>query len=356
MRVFRQRKYTNYFGYTNIYSDFFVAGGSRPLSRFVGLDDAPFRFADEAHEVVAFGAPGHLPFDLVAAVHVVQSALEQDAAGIVDLGDAFRREAAAREADLVDAGEAQRVVADDDVGGQVLTEERAALNHRVRTDVGPLVDGRMAADHDPVADMHLARERNAVGDDATAADHAVVAYVHVGHQQVAVADTRGAGRGRAAADGDVFADVVVVADFAEGFLARELEVLRQARNRGGGVDPAAFADARAVVDHGAGADPAAVADHDVARDAGERFDDDVVAQLRVGVDVCQLADHGYFTFLFLTIWAIIWASHASVSPTNALPSTTATPRRMGSSSWISNCSVSPGTTLRLNFTLSIFMK
>jgi len=136
-------------------------------------------------------------------------------------------------------------------------------------------------------------------------DHAVVAYVHVGNQQVAVADARGAGRGRAAADGDVFADVVVVADLAEGFLARELEVLRQARNRGGGVDPAAFADARAVVDHGAGADPAAVADHDVARDARERFDDDVVAQLRVGVDVCQLADHGYFTFLFLTIWAII---------------------------------------------------
>ena len=117
---------------------------------------------------------------------------------------------------FVDAGEAQRIVADDDVGREVLTEERAALNHRVRTDVGPLVDGRMAADHDPVADMHLARERNAVGDDATAADHAVVAYVHVGHQQVAVADARGAGRGRAAADGDVFADVVVVADLAEG--------------------------------------------------------------------------------------------------------------------------------------------
>ena len=43
--------------------------------------------------------------------------MEQDAAGVVDLGDALGREPAARKPDLVDARETQRVVAHDHVGG-----------------------------------------------------------------------------------------------------------------------------------------------------------------------------------------------------------------------------------------------
>ena len=213
----------------------------------------------------------------------------------------------------------------------------------------------MAADDHPVADVHFAGERHAVGDHAVAADDAVVPDVDVGHQQVFRADARGSGRGGSAADGHVLADVVVVADFAGGDFAGEFQVLRKACDRSGGVDAASLADARPVVDHGSGTDPAVVADHRVARDIGKWFHRDVGSEFGVGVDIGQVADH-FLYFLFLTTCAIITASQASVSPTNALASTRATPRRMGSSRWISNCSVSPGTTLRLNFTPSIFIK
>ena len=319
--VFRQRKYSEKIRYTNIYRKNFDARRASPrrnggpprkagpphaaprnggsllaAPRLVGFDDAAFRGADEPHERVALVALRHDALDLVAGGHVVQSALEEDAAGVVDLGDALLREAAARKSDLVDAGETERVVAHDDERRQVLPEQRAALDHRVFADVGPLVDGRVAADDHPVADVHLARERDAVGDDAVAAHHAVVADMGVGHQQVVRSYARRARGGRAAADGDVFADVVVVADLAHGLLAGELQVLRQTRHRGGRVDLAAAAEARSVVDHGAGTDPAAVADHDVGCDAGERFHRHVGPEPGFGVDVGKFAYHRRATF------------------------------------------------------------
>ena len=51
----------------------------------VGLDNAALRFADEPDESVAFGTLRNLFFDLLTAVQVVQAALEEDAAGVVNL-------------------------------------------------------------------------------------------------------------------------------------------------------------------------------------------------------------------------------------------------------------------------------
>ena len=115
--------------------------------------------------------------------------------------------------------------------------------------------------------------------------------------------------------------------------------------------PASFADARPVVDHGAGPDPAAVADHDVAGDIGERFHRNIVPDFGVGMDVCQIADHR-----LLVVFVFNDLGHQDGFACEGFAYTTATPRRMGSMRWISNWSVSPGTTLRLNFTPSIFMK
>ena len=173
--VFRHCKYNEKFRYTNIYTQNLLLFATR----FVGFDDAAFRGADEFEERIALGTLRNLLFDLVATVQVVQAALEEDAAGVVDLGDAFVRKAAARKPDLVDARETERVVAHDDVGREVLPQQRAALHHGVRPDVGPLVDGGVAADDHPVADVHFAGERHAVGDHAVAADDAVVPDVDV---------------------------------------------------------------------------------------------------------------------------------------------------------------------------------
>ena len=80
--VFRHCKYNEKFRYTNIYTKFLLLFGLG----FIGFDDSALRFADEFHQFVALGALRDLLFDLFAARHVVQSALEEDAAGVVNIG------------------------------------------------------------------------------------------------------------------------------------------------------------------------------------------------------------------------------------------------------------------------------
>ena len=58
----------------------------------------------------------------------------------------------------------------------------------------------------------VAAQEGAVGEDAAIADAAVVGDVAAGHEEVAAADDRLEGLRRAAVDGDVLAEDVVVAD------------------------------------------------------------------------------------------------------------------------------------------------
>ena len=64
----------------------------------------------------------------------------------------------------------------------------------------------------------------------------------------------------------------------------------------------------------------------------------------------------FFSYLFFTICAVNSASAAMVSPTKTRPAIVAMPRRRGPIIFTLKISVSPGTTLRRNFTLSIFRK
>ena len=152
-------------------------------------------------------------------------------------------------------------------------------------DAYPLVHGCMTADNGPVAHLDLARERNAVGDHAVAAHHVVVSDVDIGHQQVVAAHHRLAARRRSAGDGHALADVVVIADLGGRILSLELQILRQAGDRGSRMDLAPLADARTVIDNGPGADPAVVADDDVARHVSKRLYGHVPADLGIGMNV-----------------------------------------------------------------------
>ena len=78
-----------------------IAGGGLLPIRSVGLDDAALRGADEFEELVAVRTLRNRSLHLVAAVHVVQSALEEDAACLVDLVDALLREVAPAQSDFV---------------------------------------------------------------------------------------------------------------------------------------------------------------------------------------------------------------------------------------------------------------
>ena len=56
-------------------------------SRHVLLNDTSLRAADELDKLVALGSLGNLGLSLVTTRHVVELALEEDAAGVVDRCD-----------------------------------------------------------------------------------------------------------------------------------------------------------------------------------------------------------------------------------------------------------------------------
>ena len=217
----------------------------------------------------------------------------------MDLADALGGEAAAREPDLVDSGVVVLVRCGDE-WRYVFRYARHALHHGVVAYAHPLVYGRMAAYDHPVAYMYLAAERYAVDDDVVVTDDTVVRDVCVCHYEVVRADDGLALRGGAAADGDIFADLVIVAYFGCGDLALELHVLRRACYRCGHVDFASLAYAGAVIYCGRRPDPAVVAYDYVAGDVCEGFYRDVVPDLGVGMHVCQFADHALLFRFFVS--------------------------------------------------------
>ena len=130
----------------------------------------------------------------------------------------------------------------------------------------------------------MARKLTGVGEDGLAADLAVVREVHVGHHPILVAQARGPGiLRRAAVDGDVFADRIVVANLDPGRLARVLLVLRRRADRGEMPDAVAPPDARMAVEHHVSADPAALPHFDVLADHRIRANLDIRREARAAM-------------------------------------------------------------------------
>jgi hypothetical protein len=75
-------------------------------------------------------------------------------------------------------------------GGTSCAHVGLEADHRVRADVHELVHARQAADDGPVAHVHVAGQRDAVGEHRAVAQAHVVRDVHVGHDPV-VASRRG---------------------------------------------------------------------------------------------------------------------------------------------------------------------
>ena len=126
------------------------------------------------------------------------------------LADRRRAEAAAHQADRVDAEDPRRPVADRPRERQrVLGHDRVAADEGMPADAAELVHARAGADVGEVLDRDVAAERRHVAEDRVVADVAVVRDVHVGHEQVAVADRRhAAAAARAAMDRDELAEDV----------------------------------------------------------------------------------------------------------------------------------------------------
>ena len=89
----------------------------------------------------------------------------------------FIGEAAALEADEIEAAELGGVAVGDDEGGHVLDDLGAAPDHAVGADPAELVDAGEAGEDDEVFDRDVASEGGGVAEDAVISDHRIVGDV-----------------------------------------------------------------------------------------------------------------------------------------------------------------------------------
>src|SRR5260370_15575512 len=103
--------------------------------------------------------------------------------------------------------------------------------------------------------------------------------VAIHHEKVVAADDCFHRVGRAAMDGNVFAEQFVVADFERGRLVVEFDMLRTFAKAGAGINDVAAAKSHRAEEIRAGPDDAIVADDDRSVDYRQRADLDILAKL-----------------------------------------------------------------------------
>src|SRR5262249_34327954 len=129
-----------------------------------------------------------------------------------------------------------------------------------------------------VLDGHVSRELRAVRDEDAVANVAIMREVHVRHDEAALADARLERRRGAAIDGRVLAHRTALADFDEGLLTLELEILRIAAEDRTAADADAWPEVHVALEDRTERERAAIAD------------DAAVADVRVGSDADPLTD------------------------------------------------------------------
>src|SRR5436190_15211904 len=234
-------------------------------------DDAALAAREEIEDLAHRRTRRDLRLELYARLLEPEAAAVERAVGALESRDGLGREAAAFQSLTVDAVRARHVARRSDEGRQVLRQVRSHAGERVCADVHELVHQRGRTEDRPVADDDVAGELAGVGENGLVADLAVVREVHVGHDPVLVAQPRDAGiERRAAVDGHVLADGVVVADLHAGVLAGVFLVLRRRAKRGEVEDLVAAADLQAAVEHHVRDDPGAIGDFDRVADVAVR--------------------------------------------------------------------------------------
>ena len=202
-----------------------------------------------------------------------------DAIGFMDSLDSLTGESPAAQTYEVHTSIANGFFACNDVGRNVLTGTSTALEHNISPDVEELVEQTCCRNDGTVVDYHFSCKLRRVADDASVADDAVVSDVHILHQQVAVTYYRLTLRSSTATDGDVLANRIVIANFASGFLALELQILRLCRNRSTWENLVVVAQTGSKVERHAIQQLIVVANNHVFVNHTERADDIVVTQL-----------------------------------------------------------------------------
>lgn len=205
------------------------------------------------------------------------AAHEEGLVGFFEGAGIFFGEAAALEADEVDAAGGGWVAVDDGEGGDVLDDFGATSGDGVAADAAELVDGGEAAEDDVVFDDDVSCEGAVVGEDDVIADDAVVGDVGVGEEVAVVADDGFFAGERAAVYGAEFAEDVVGADFEERGFAVVFEVLGLLADGAEAVEAVAWADVGGAHEGDVVLEVAVVAEDDVVTDDAVGADDDIAA-------------------------------------------------------------------------------
>ena len=94
-------------------------------------DNSPFRVANKINDVFYFGAGRHFCFNLCEGIRSVESALINDAVGIVDILYNLVRKTTTTESDDVDSTVSDRFASGYDIRRNIFTETASSLNHNV---------------------------------------------------------------------------------------------------------------------------------------------------------------------------------------------------------------------------------
>lgn len=251
--------------------------------RLLLADDSAIGCQDKLQELGALGAGGNLAFDFAHRLAGVESALVEQAVGLVYLFDAGVAESASAKANGIHALVTQGFARDDDEGGHIFANEGAATDHRVGADFDKLVHCRESAQNRPIANFYVASERNVVDQNYVVANDAVVGNVGIGHDEAFFAQDGFAECFGAAVNGGSFADYAAIAQKNLAVFSAEFQVLGHSAYHSVLVDAAVFAQPGAGKHVAAAHDPGSVAQHAVLFDHCEGIDSDVSGQFGVGM-------------------------------------------------------------------------
>src|SRR6185437_10683744 len=222
----------------------------------------------------------------------LQIAAINQAVGLADAADLLLGEPPAFEALGVDRVRNGMIARHHHIGRHVAGDDRATGQEGMRADPAMLMHRRETAENDPVPDLDVTGERDAVGEDRVASHHAVVRDVRIGYEEIVVADAGDAlVVDRAAVERAAFAKDIAVADLEAGRLTGVFLVLRRIAQRSELIDPVARADRGRTVDDDMGADDGARTDANLRADDTEGTHGDVRRQLRLRRNDGMAVDH-----------------------------------------------------------------
>src|SRR5947209_57286 len=132
----------------------------------------------------------------------------------------------------------------------VLGDGGASADVGMRADSHELVHGAEGSDYSPLFDGDVAAQRSAVHEHHVIANYAIVPHMRVGHDKQMASDFGEATTFHGSAiEGDVFANLVVIADFQAGGLAAVRDILGRHADSGVGEKRVVGPDLRRAFDH-----------------------------------------------------------------------------------------------------------